>query len=416
MVPPIKFPQESLAPKSAPPPLDLLQGAPNVAERSSIPPGLRGANVGAIEEAALQVESPESYGERDGDADEHGDGDIEDNADDENELPIPLSMKARGAPILFDFEQPVSTNTAAAGLFQANGSGSGNGNSNNPSIAGEGEEQGTRRAVRSRIGSREIIEDLSRPPAFDASHSPTISHEASRDSVFVKSGACSPFSDASVHSQDIPRRLELQQYEERLEALLESKLDDFREEVRALRAESLSASQALQDKTSELLVLQHDVLSRLIRIPDNFASSSKAAQLADAELLTHTATKELEDVQGIIATHSDLQKPAKVRAQHGAVRVEKGIALERIASERDQLRAKVDEIQATMLPRATDLATSRTIALEEATSQSLAWLKTLDVTIKSQQRRLLKLEKLNRESKTAEQNLESKVSFRPVVF
>ncbi len=44
-------------------------------------------------------------------------------------------------------------------------------------------------------------------------------------------------SDTLGPTHDISRRLELLQYEERLEALLESKPDDFREEVRALRSE-----------------------------------------------------------------------------------------------------------------------------------------------------------------------------------
>jgi hypothetical protein len=45
-------------------------------------------------------------------------------------------------------------------------------------------------------------------------------------------------SDTSGPTQYISRRLELQQYEERLEARLEIKLDDFCEEVRALRSEA----------------------------------------------------------------------------------------------------------------------------------------------------------------------------------
>jgi hypothetical protein len=44
-------------------------------------------------------------------------------------------------------------------------------------------------------------------------------------------------SDTLGPIHDISHRLELQQYEEGLEALLESELDDFHEEVRALRSE-----------------------------------------------------------------------------------------------------------------------------------------------------------------------------------
>ncbi|KAH9171750.1 hypothetical protein EDB89DRAFT_2114402 [Lactarius sanguifluus] len=780
-----KFPQESPARKSAPPSPAQRQGALNAAVRPFTLPGLGGIDIGAIKEAALRAESPVSA---DGDVDEDGDGDIEGND---------LSMKARRAPIPLDFKHPVSTNTVPAGLFKAlaNGNGSSNGHSNNASIAGEAEEQRTRRTVRSRLSSREIFEHASRP-SLDDLHVPAISHKASRGrlitdpgrwdvpapqqepplpvrdrraSLPLMSSARSSFSDTSDNPQDISRRLELQQYEERLEALLESKLDDFREEVRALRLEAganggvgststeaaingvvslfraqlqvsaarglddsqmdargeldfqlvrdiveqghaearaviqqdldrilrrvealqsaevtpingsgteamleeyhartrntvvdaitpiserldalerirtrtplpppqamttamdhealvrdlraglvphiaatraepidydvlteqlsqavkphisqlidlasdkretaglivdrlvpmlpqifppagsnfdvpavvaqvaaeirriiapldphemkeqvsglvverldsrlatrdrvldglqsklvdgfdhvlepvkdvvsrvaelskgqealslqtrdlaaaashnasdllstmpellagateplrtmladlistsgkglpspedflrigstvenlSSGQQALQDKASELLTLHQDVLSRLMALPDSMAASIKAAQLAHAELLSHTVTKaDFEEVQ-----------LAKARAQHGAARAEKDIMLDRISSaeaERDQLRIKVDEIQALMLLRATDAATSqaRTTELEEALSQSLARLKTSDVTIESQQERLLELEKLNRELNADKQALVSEV-------
>ncbi|KAH9067004.1 hypothetical protein EDB83DRAFT_2542288 [Lactarius deliciosus] len=698
-----KFPQESPARKSAPPSPAQRQGALNAAARPFTLPGLGGIDIGAIKEAALRAESPVSG---DGDVDEDGDGDIEGNdVDDGHELPMPLSMKARRAPIPLDFKHPAL----------ANGNGSSNGHSNTASIAGEAEEQRTRRTVRSRLSSREIFEHASRP-SLDDLHVPAISHKASRGrlvtdpgrwdvpapqqeppppvrdrraSLPLMSSARSSFSDTSDNPQDISRRLELQQYEERLEALLESKLDDFREEmsaarglddsqmdargeldfqlvrdiveqghaearaviqqdldrilrrvealqsaevtpingggteamleeyhartrdtvvdaitpiserldalerirtpmtttmdhealVRDLRAglvphiaatraepidydmltdqlsqavkphitqlidlasdkretaslivdrlvpmlpqifppagsnfdvpavvaqvaaeirrivapldphemkeqvsglvverldsrlatrdrvldglqsklvdgfepqvasrvaelskgqealslqtrdlaaaashnaanllstmpellagateplrtmladlistgpmsgtspedflrigstvENLSSGQqALQDKASELVALHQDVLSRLMALPDSMAASIRAAQLAHAELLSHTVTKaDFEEVQ-----------LAKARAQYGAVRAEKDIMLERISSaeaERDQLRIK-----------------ARTTELEEALSQSLARLKTSDVTIESQQERLLELEKLNRE-------------------
>ncbi|KAH8999723.1 hypothetical protein EDB92DRAFT_2080754 [Lactarius akahatsu] len=259
-----KFPQESPARKSAPPSPAQRQGALNAAARPFTLPGLGGIDIGAIKEAALRAESPVSG---DGDADEDGDGDIEGNdVDDEHELPMPLSMKARRAPIPLDFKHPVSTNTVPAGLFKAlaNGNGSSNGHSNSASIAGEAEEPRTRRTVQSRLSSREIFEHASRP-SLDDLHVPAISHKASRGrlvtdpgrwdvpipqqeppppvrdrraSLPMMSSARSSFSDTSDNPQDISRRLELQQYEERLEALLESKLDDFREEVRALRLEA----------------------------------------------------------------------------------------------------------------------------------------------------------------------------------
>jgi len=172
----------------------------------------------------------------------------------------------------------------------------------------------------------------------------------------------------------------------------------------------------LQVKATELLALHQNVLSRLTDLPENMAAVVKAAQVAQAELLARTVTKEdFEEVRKLMATNADLQvQLTKARAQHGVVRAEKDIVMERIVSaeaERDQLRAKVDEIQAVMLLRATDAASSqaRATELEEAMSQSLARLKTSDVTIESQKERLLGLEKLNRELTLEKQALVSKV-------
>ena len=63
----------------------------------------------------------------------------------------------------------------------------------------------------------------------------------------------------------------------------------------------------------------------------------------------------------MIATNSDLQVK---------VQVEKDIMLEHISSKIDQLRAKVYDIQAVMLPRAADATTSRPMELDEMPSQS----------------------------------------------
>ena len=159
--------------------------------------------------------------------------------------------------------------------------------------------------------------------------------------------------------QQNPRRHAVR-IEDRLEALLESKLNGFREEVRTLRAEGLSTGQALQDKTSELLVL----LSHLMD------ASGKTKKLADEE-------------QSMIATNS-----------------EKDVMLEHISSKIDRLRAKLDEIQAVMLPRVTDAATSRTMELDETLSHSSSQFKKLDVTIESKQERLLDPENLVGELET----------------
>ena len=170
--------------------------------------------------------------------------------------------------------------------------------------------------------------------------------------------------------------------------------------------ESLSScQQAMPDKASELLTPHPDVLSRLTYIPDSMAASIKAVPLA------HTVTKEgFKEVQLTEAC-----------AHYDAARPETAIGPERICSvesELNQLRAKVDEIQAAMFLRATDAATSqaRSIGLEEAQSQPLGQPQMSDVTAESLQERILELEKLNRKLNAEKQALVSKASAMCVVF
>ncbi|KAF8265477.1 hypothetical protein EI94DRAFT_322631 [Lactarius quietus] len=171
-----------------------------------------------------------------------------------------------------------------------------------------------------------------------------------------------------------------------------------------------SGQQALQGKASELLALQQDVLSRLIDLQYHLAASVKAAQLA------HNVSKEeFEEVRSMMVTNTDLQvQLAKARTEYSDPRSDKDAELERIGSTEsklDQLRAKVDEIQAAMLLRATDATTSqaRMTEVEEELFQPLAQLQTSDLTIKSQQERLLELEELNAELNADKQALLSKV-------
>ncbi|KAI9451537.1 hypothetical protein F5148DRAFT_1290056 [Russula earlei] len=258
-----KFPQESPPRKSAPPSPAQPQVAPNAIVRPLTLPGLCDIDIGANKEPSPLTESPVSESllncEVDEDGEDDADGEGEESVDMEHELPVPLSMKARRAPIPLDFKHPVSTNTVPAGLFKALANGSGN----NASPTAESEER-AHRIVRSRLSSREIFEHASRP-SLDDLYVPSISQSVARSRLITDPGrwvgpaksqeppqpaqdrrsslpmmasARSSFSDTSVHLPNISHRLELQQYEERLEALLESKLDDFREEVRALRLEA----------------------------------------------------------------------------------------------------------------------------------------------------------------------------------
>jgi hypothetical protein len=177
-----KFLQESPRRKSAPPSPTQRQGHLDAAAHPFTFPGLGGIDLGTTKEPALHVESPVSEGTQDSEdagAGEDTDGEAEESGDLERELPIPLSMKARRAPIPLDFNHPVLTDTVSAGLFKAlaNG-GSDSSNGNNAGAAKESEER-TRRIVRSRLSSREIFEHVSRL-SRDGSCVPVISQNASQ--------------------------------------------------------------------------------------------------------------------------------------------------------------------------------------------------------------------------------------------
>ncbi|KAH9991071.1 hypothetical protein BJV77DRAFT_1009835 [Russula vinacea] len=266
--------------KSVPSSPPERQETPSPAARPLVLPDLGGINIGATKEPALYVETPVSEG-LDDEADEEGDGDAdgegEESIDEEHELPIPLSMKARRAPIPLDFKHPVSTNTVPAGLFKALANGSGNngsGSVNNTSPSVEIQER-AHQIVRSRLNSRENFEHVSRP-SLDDLYVPAISQNVSRGrlitdpvrwdppallqeppqsardrraSLPAMASARSSFSDTSAQPPNISPRLELQHYEERLEALLESKLDAFRKEVRTLRLEANANSGASSAST-----------------------------------------------------------------------------------------------------------------------------------------------------------------------
>jgi hypothetical protein len=90
----------------------------------------------------------------------------EENEDNQTQdLNIPSAAKPKRAPIPLDFKHPVSSNTVPAGLFKA--------------LVNSGDER-TRRAVRSRLSSREIFDHLNRP-SMDDIHVPPIAHQASRN-------------------------------------------------------------------------------------------------------------------------------------------------------------------------------------------------------------------------------------------
>ena len=193
-------------------------------------------------------------------------------------LPVPPRQKR--APLPLDFTHPISKNTVPAGLFKALANG----------------EADTSRRARSRVPSRDIF-DLS-PTSLDDNHMPTISqkisrprlvtnpvHSADRDEPLDSSTpppnrrrrSSLPASHRATHSSlsdFIGPPLgytDLQQFEQKLDSLLDDKLDDLRRELmqqqnssslnettETMLAEIISLRGQLQESTSRTLESQKD--------------------------------------------------------------------------------------------------------------------------------------------------------------
>lgn len=166
-----------------------------------------------------------------------------------------------------------------------------------------------------------------------------------------------------------------------------------------------SSQQTLEDKNQELLALNKDMLAQLKALPETLAVTTKAVYDTRAELLTRVALKQdFEEVRRLMSSNSDSQvQLAKARAAHGSIRAEKDVLAERVVAseaERDRLRVQVDELQASVITRATEATAAevKNAELEEALSQALGRLKTADVATQTQHERILELERANRDA------------------
>ena len=152
---------------------------------------------------------------------------------------VPPPTKTKRAPIPLDFKHPVSSNTVPAGLFKA--------------LVGTGEDR-TRRAVRSRLSSREIFEHLHRP-SMDDNDVALIARKSPRERIVTDPGSLddddvfavrhhnrrrsslpdalheSSPSEVSVSPQDLTTRMEIHHIENAIAQLLDEKLAPLRSEL-----------------------------------------------------------------------------------------------------------------------------------------------------------------------------------------
>ncbi|RPD68760.1 hypothetical protein L226DRAFT_540402 [Lentinus tigrinus ALCF2SS1-7] len=185
------------------------------------------------------------------------------------ELPFPPTAKPKRAPIPLDFKHPVSTNTVPAGLFKA--------------LVNNEDGERTRRTVRSRLSSRDIYEHSPRP-SLDDLHVPPISQRIGRPRLFTDPGSPAvedvfsvrrprrsslpprhhddddeTMSDMSVGPMNLSKRIEMQQYEQRLERLLEEKFETIKRALNEYKVATAPAAQPLNSSTeaaiSEVLSL-----------------------------------------------------------------------------------------------------------------------------------------------------------------
>ncbi|THH17190.1 hypothetical protein EW146_g3571 [Bondarzewia mesenterica] len=177
-----------------------------------------------------------------------------------------------------------------------------------------------------------------------------------------------------------------------------------------------NGQQSLEAQSHEILAIHQELLSRLIALPETIAGTTRAVYDFRAELLARSVSKQdFEEVRKLITSNAELQvQLAKARGAHGSIRVEKDVLEERVTTaetECDRLRAQVEELQANMITRATEAATSeaRNAELEEALSQALARLKTSDVATQTQQERIVELEKDNHDAVDEVQSLKSQL-------
>ncbi|KAH9487164.1 hypothetical protein JR316_0001233 [Psilocybe cubensis] len=178
--------------------------------------------------------------------------------------------------------------------------------------------------------------------------------------------------------------------------------------------EGLTQDQKKLAEQTEAAASQNKVLlDKLDTLPQEFKGAVETLQSALSDLITSqdSTKRELEDVRKLNAEYQ--VQVTKARSSYGQARVEKDVLGEKLTiveSERDRLRAKVQELEDTAASKTKETSTlqARNAELEEALAKALARLQSADVVAETNQRNIAELEKANKELSTENQNISSK--------
>ncbi|OSD05616.1 hypothetical protein PYCCODRAFT_1450275 [Trametes coccinea BRFM310] len=288
------------------------------------------------------------------------------------ELPFPPASKPKRAPIPLDFKHPVSTNTVPAGLFKA-------------LVNNDGEER-TRRTVRSRLSSRDIYEHSPRQ-SLDDLHVPPISRGMGRGRLFTDPGfrerdmsverddvfsARRPrrsslpprqhdddedsLSDVSIPPVNLARRVEMQQYEQRLERMLEEKFEGVKQALEQFK--QAAGGQPLNSTTEAMI---SDVVSLFrAQLQDSAARSLDDSQRdahgeLDFEVLKGIIEQSQEETRAALKHEiSHLLQAPRERDDEIRRSIEdlSDRTINTLASAMSQLGARIQSMEATRAPSA----------------------------------------------------------------
>ncbi|PCH33123.1 hypothetical protein WOLCODRAFT_134939 [Wolfiporia cocos MD-104 SS10] len=285
------------------------------------------------------------------------------------ELPFPPAMKPKRAPVPLDFKHPVSKNTVPAGLFKA--------------LNNTDSDNRTRRTVRSRLSSRDVFEHSSRP-SLDDLNVPPISRRMPRNRMFTipnpresspvraeftpnrrgrrsslpprrLSDDFSSQSDISLDAIDLSRRIEMEQYEDRIEEILEDKFAEIRRALSDFRAVSgrQSLSPDTEAKINEVVALFRAQLQASTS-RDLLGDQVDARGEPNLEVIKDIIEQKQSEMRALIK--EDLAQLASVRGQDSnsnVLRVAEDIAnraVQAVVASTSQLALRLQAIENTRSP------------------------------------------------------------------